>query len=190
VCLAWLAVQLAHIGSASSSAPMWMIVRDGTPVGLIDNASLAELRLIVLRSADNLWRQIGVAFRCLLWTLRAWIARVPAAAFWVVLTAGLLDREAFFKLALAMHPEALDLGAVTSFCAVTCLVAAAFAVWGQLRRREGPPWASCYRADLRRMLHEHCGTPTSNGRWDLLAESDAAEEDEFFQAASAVSARS
>lgn len=172
--------QLRHIRAATRTAPMWAIFRNGTQVGLIDNASLAEMRLIALRNADNLWGQVAVIVRCLGWVGRAWLARVPAAAFWVVIITGLIDRESFFRLALAMHPDALDVRVIAVFSLAAFVMAAAIALWGELRLRGGPPWSSCYRADLQRMLHEHCGTPTRRGRWVVVPE-QSVDESHFFQ---------
>jgi hypothetical protein len=175
----FLAVQLRHIRDATRSAPMWAIFRNGTQVGYIDNASLAEMRLIALRNADNLWGQVAVILRCLMWVGRAWLTRVPAAAFWVVIITGLIDRESFFRLALAMHPDALDVNVIAVFSLAAVAMAAAIALWGELRLRSDPPWGSCYRADLQRMLHDHCGTPTQRGDWVVVAERALGEDSLF-----------
>ena len=179
VALLWFAAQMVHIRQAMRSAPLWTIFRNAEPIGQIDNASLAELRLIAMRDPENVWAQIGVGCRCVLWIASAWIARVPATAFWVVLTTGMVDHEAFFKLALAMHPDALDLRSIAALGIVAGMVAAGIAAWCVVQHRERPPWMSCYRNDLHRMLREHCGTKHAGGVWLLVAQPTEAEDDYF-----------
>jgi hypothetical protein len=174
--LLFFVAQLRHVRSAARNAPMWGIFRNGEQVGFIDNASLAEMRLIALRSAENTWGQVGVIVNWMVWVVRSWLARIPCAAFWVVVLTGVVHRESFFQLALAAHPDAFDLQVLTRFGLGTFAVAGVLALWSTVRRGESPPWVSCYRAALNRMLRDHCGTLAAKGRWEVVAEPRLDEE--------------
>lgn len=172
--------QLRHIGRAADAHRTWMVLQDDKPVGLLEEAALEEMQLIALRRADNAWGQIAVVMSAAWWLLRTWVLRIPAAAFWVVLLTGLIDHEAFFKLALALHPDALDPDVIGLFCAATALMAAAIALWAQVLRRKGPPWKSCYRADVQSQLREHLGVTRAGGRWALAPQRTEEVDEEAF----------
>lgn len=180
VTIVMLWAQLRHVGRAARTSRTWMVLHDDKPVGLLDEAAFEEMQLIALRRADNAWGQVAVILGAVWWLLRTWLSRVPAAAFWTVVLTGLVDREAFFKLALAFHPDAFESDVIGLFCFGTALMAAAIAVWAQALRRKGPPWKHCYRADVQRQLHEHLGVPRAGGRWVLVPQrQDEADEEAF-----------